>query len=620
MLQATQHREGVVSARVTDKHSRDLRRATLGPDAGVLLVAGGLLLTIWSIVIPIFEAPDEFLHWQYARHLHDTWRLPVYGPLFAEANSPPLYYAAIAPVAQRSDVPPPLYWFDGRDEFVPFAAPRLYMNARDDLTRYGPIRRARLLTALMSIATTWFCVLAALEVTGRASTALLAGGFVTFLPQFAFRGMNVSNDALVTTMAAWLLYLLLRLIRRGFTWRIGLLGAVALAGAYLSKINAIALAPAFALAILSERSPWRTRIAHLGVLAVTLLLVAPWSVRNLWLYGDPFASAKMYEAVHGMIVERSLWDWHHVTTLPREVFKSFVGYFGYLSVKLPKWTYALYLVAIVVPLVGLLRPFARKLTLQEPIDSTYVRTLLVLGAIIVCSYAVVVRINLQFSQSQGRYMFPALPALVVAMAVGLEHWRPWRAARTLWPARGTVAAWGAANVAILCWIVVPAYYPPMVPTRSDAHASIGPSVVRDLRPEPDGRFAITGPRPELAADVRLPAADSRFVIFDLEGRAPVREMTGAVILTLDNASASEEVASADRPADVTTTRTVRLPFRWLADGKRRTIYLTTLREPQWEGTVAEVSIRPVEEAGNAGAATVLVKDIRLVGAIPGDMY
>lgn len=78
---------------------------------GLVMVAAGLL-TAWSFVVPIFEGPDEFLHWQYARHLHDERRLPVYRPEFAEGNSPPLYYAAIAPVATRTVTPPPAVWLD----------------------------------------------------------------------------------------------------------------------------------------------------------------------------------------------------------------------------------------------------------------------------------------------------------------------------------------------------------------------------------------------------------------------------------------------------------------------------------------------------------------------------
>jgi hypothetical protein len=34
-----------------------------------LLVATAVLLAVWSLAIPVFEAPDEPAHWQYARFL-----------------------------------------------------------------------------------------------------------------------------------------------------------------------------------------------------------------------------------------------------------------------------------------------------------------------------------------------------------------------------------------------------------------------------------------------------------------------------------------------------------------------------------------------------------------------
>ncbi len=416
----------------------------------ILTLVSAPFFVLWSFVVPVFEAPDEAMHWQYARHLHDEWQLPVFNAHFVEANSPPLYYVAIAPVASSTPTPPPLIWSDGHDALAhPFGV-RLLHTAGDDLTRYWPIRIARLISSLMALIGVYLCGLAAREVTGRESTALLGAGFAAFLPQFTFRGMNVSNDVLVATMSALFLYFCLRLVMRGFTWRIGVLAAAALAGAFLSKINAICLAPVLALVIVSEPAPWRRRALHMAALAgVTVLLVLPWSYRNVVLYGDPFAMAAMRQAVASMVVERSIFDLDLHRTLPRELFKSFVGLFGY-GLKLPKWVYAVYLAFMAFATLGLAVGLRRHHD-RVPIAS-YVRVLTILAAIIVLNYLVVLRINLQFVQPQGRYMFPALPAIAVAMAVGLEKWAPWRRRPTA-ASVSTVGAWAAAN-AIILFIVV----------------------------------------------------------------------------------------------------------------------------------------------------------------------
>lgn len=599
-------------------------------DARWLTGAAGLLLVAWSFAVPVFEGPDEHLHWQYARYLHDRWQLPVYDRFFVEANSPPLYYAAIAPVAERTATPPPVGWFDGRDRFVAPFTPRFHLTADDDQGRYWPIRRARLLTVLMAVIAIAFCARAGLEATGLASTALLAAGFAAFLPQFAYRGSHVANDVLVTAMAAWLTWLIVRIVRHGFTWRIGTWAAIAVAGAYLSKINGLALALPLALAILTESIPWRRRLTHLGVFGVTALLAAPWTIRNVLLYGEPFAARAMYHAVSDQIYERSLWDPHFVTTFPRELFKSFVGRFGYFTVKLPKWVYAAYLLFFVGAFAGLVPRLRER---REEI-----RLVAVLAAIVGSVFAVVLRINVQIDQPQGRFLFPALPAIVLLMALGLEGWRPWRGgARRMWPARLTTAGWGAANVLVLALVIVPAYHPPLLPTVSESLTIVRPDAVRDLAPAtaqapspavssagaptaatqagpgPAGvaSWTIAGPQPTFAADVRTHTSNALFVIFDIEARtsAPgaaegaARDVSGSCVFTLDSGAE------------------VRVPFDWRADGRRRTIYLTLLKNPAWIGTVTAMRLEP---AGNAGEAlrgtTVTLQRVRLAGSIPSHDY
>jgi 4-amino-4-deoxy-L-arabinose transferase-like glycosyltransferase len=522
----------------------------------VLVMVAAVLLTAWSFAVPIFEGPDEFLHWQYARHLHDERRLPVYGPEFAEANSPPLYYAAIAPIATPTITPPPAVWLDGRGLFAMPFLPRFFLGAADDWQRYWPIRNARLLTVLMSLVTVIICARIGFEATGRANTALLTAAVVAFLPQFTFRGSQISNDALVTTMAACAVWGMVRIVRRGFTWRRGVMTAIALAAAWLTKINALCLVPAFALVILTEPAPWRKRLAYLSVFGVTLALVAPWSIRNVMLYGDVFALGAMRSAVPLLIVERSIVSDYWVTLFPREVFKTFVGYFGHATVKLPRLVYIAWLVFFAVAAAG----FVRHLSRGREIST---RLAVILLTAVAGALAILLRINLQFDQPQGRYLFPALPAIALMIAIGLESWRI--------PARLTAATLAAVNALILAFVVIPAY-PPNVSTMSKALAQIQ---AQDLSGE-------------WLADVRIAAEDARFVIFDLEGEGESREMQGAAVVTLD-------------------AREITLPFSWLNDGQRRTIYLTLLPHAP-AGTVTRIRIRP----GGSGA----IRQLRLAGSIP----
>src|SRR5512134_3313714 len=170
-----------------------------------------VLLALWSVIVPVFESPDEPAHWQYVRHLHDARALPVFGPGFVEANSPPLYYALLAPLGVPAEEPPHLAWFDPDGGLVIPAPPRLYLNASDDASRYWVLRCARLVSAALASTTALFTFLAAREAVHHRATALLAAAVVAFLPQFAFRGMSISNDALVAPLGAASLYGILRI-------------------------------------------------------------------------------------------------------------------------------------------------------------------------------------------------------------------------------------------------------------------------------------------------------------------------------------------------------------------------------------------------------------------------
>jgi hypothetical protein len=553
------------------------------------MLAAAALLAAWSFVVPVFEAPDEFLHWQYARHLHDHLSLPIYGPLFAEANSPPFYYALVAPIATRIPGPPPLVWADGTGRQVKPFEPRLHLNAEGDLRRYWPIRWARLLTVLMSLVTIGVCARLGAAAAGEAdanadgartdgasNTALLTAGFVAFLPQFAFRGSQVSNDALVTTMAACTLWGMVLIVRRGFSWRVGVWTAIALAAAYLSKISAICLAPAVALVMLmDEGASWRARLTRLaGVFAIALAIVAPWSIRNVMLYGDPFASAAMDHAVSEIMYARSLWDLHHVTTLPRELFKSFIGAFGFMGVKLHRGIYAIYLLFLLIAIAGL---FLRSLR-----DRGIARLALVLAVIVISNFLVIVSINLRFDQPQGRYMFPALPAVMLAAALGLRQWRRW-------PVGLTLTAWAAANVAILLFVVRPVYTPPLVASVSRAVTLVSPS------------SSATGST--WSADVRVPAADANFTSFDIEpsGARAAGTVSGTIVFTLE-----ESIGS-------TGSTDVSAPFQWRAAGERHQVVVMMLKDPRWTGTVTRVSVRLPDSAGGTSLA---IRNFRLMGSLP----
>jgi 4-amino-4-deoxy-L-arabinose transferase-like glycosyltransferase len=540
-------------------------------DGWPLILAAFLLLVAWSFAVPVFESPDEMHHWQYARYLHDAHRLPLYGPAFVEANSPPLYYALVAPVATESASPPPALWYDVNGSLVMPFAPRFFQNAGGDFLRYRPIRLARFISVLMSVLTVWLCWRAGQRLGGN-SLAILCASLVAFLPQFTFRGTAVSNDVLVTMMAAATLLCIVRLLQEPFTWRLGSAAAVALSAAYLAKISAICLIGPVTLAIWwTEGSAPQRLFRIVGVLGLAGLIVAPWSLRNVVLYGDPFASGAMPGAVGQIMSYRSLTSPYFRTTFPSLMWRSFVGLFGWMNLMLPEVYYRIFWV---LGLLGL-----GSVAFQVATRRRDARIVTILAAIVVLNLAVVIHINRSFEQPQGRYMFVALPALALLVAMGLD-------ARPRSPSGVKAAATLAIGLAVLNGVIlirylIPAYYPPVTATLSNTRIALSSPSLHDLVPQADGSAIVRGNDPQFGFRTRLNASEVAFLAFEIGGTSNDVNVNGSVYFAVD-----------DKPG----TETQQIGFIWHADGRQQLIRIPLLANADWKGTVTSVRIDPVNAA------------------------
>ena len=538
-----------------------------------LFGATAVLLVVWAMAVPVFEAPDEPAHWQYARYLHDEGRLPLYRAGFEEANSPPLYYSVIAPLAVESRLPPSLK-ADGLATWPSsLAAPRLFLNSDRDFEWYQPILRARLLTVGISLITVWICYVMGARIGGW-PTGLIAAACVALLPQFSFRAGSISNDAMVTMFAAATTLSTIQLVRDGFTWGRGIWAAIMLAGAYLSKISAIALAAPLALAILASPGPLWMRIRRLSVLLVAAAIVLPWSARNVMLYGDPFASNAMRDAVSYLITDRSLLSPYFLQQFPKDLFKSFVGVFGWFTVDLPRWGYVGFILFGLIALVGLARGLWRR-----TIDWRLAGVLAVTFAAVL---AVVVHINLSFTQPQGRYMFPALPAIALLMALGITHLPAFLASR----AHITVPAGLAAfNVYALCFVLIPAFYPPLARDVAPGIRVLYPSELSGMRlatAAPTFRIDDLDAGWTVPVDVNADSFDT--LELELASKLPGAPVVrGAVTFGADAASL-EDAAGADR----------RITFEWRADGGHQLVRIPLAQHRAWQRHIGVLRIEPID--------------------------
>ncbi|MGC9357102.1 MAG: glycosyltransferase family 39 protein [Anaerolineae bacterium] len=393
----------------------------------LVLVAFVAMSLAWNVLVPAYENLDEIEHTEVIRHVAVTQRLPVHGEaeeagfrVRQEASQPPLYYLIGAIWVKVLDLPldPP------EREPVPGAvvacgpSDTFYNKAtwaRDPYIGFpwsGHVRTVhglRLLSMFLQIFTvvgTW--VLGRL-LFPRGPVPLVATLIVAFNPQFLLVASGVNNDNLVTPLVTWALVLLIHIWQEGPTTA-RLLGLGALTGlSGLSKLSGLALLGLGGLVLIvytwREGRPFLD-LVRWGLLLVlpALILMAPWILHNIRVYGDPTALSPMFEKVgrrtpgsvrllaEAGLMWRSYWGQVPCSFYPRAFY----------------WPFTLLVVGGVLGVTLNLRRF---LPFQR-------QGFVILAGWFVVVVAAWVRWNLLTPAPGGRLLFPASPAVALVVAAG----------------------------------------------------------------------------------------------------------------------------------------------------------------------------------------------------------
>jgi hypothetical protein len=295
----------------------------------------------------------------------------------------------------------------------------------------------------------------------------------------------------------------------------------------------------------------------------------------------------MLSAVDFLVAHKPITSPYFYTTFPLMLGQSFVGVFGWLNLFLPTWAYLAYSGLGAGAIVGWLR---------HPPRARPERTALIaLVAFALLGLAMVIRINLDFNQPQGRYLFPALAAIAILTAGGLERLPRWSPRA----AGGLAAALLVANLAIAWRVVARAYWPAPVARLSAAQLTLDSLAPTGLEDVGSRTFRVTGAEPSLTAHVSARASDYSILEFALQGSADGRLFTGAVSFTRGTGP------------DGTGT----LPFVWKADGTPRTVLIPLFTHPEWKGEVTRLRIAPFGGAESEIGASVGVASPQLRGSL-----
>lgn len=389
---------------------------------GLLILAFALNALLWAAVVNPGYPPDEMSHVGYAQRLLLDHAIPVYGVtrypngvgLLPHASMPPLYYALVAPLARATG-----------SAGIPDMVFRMRMLS--------------VVLGALTVACSWR--LALLVVPHRPDLALAVAALVGFNPMFTYMSAAVNSDNLVNLVAAALIcHLAAALLAERVPWHYGLTLGLILGVGLLAKptIAAGFGASAVALVLRANRGPtfrWRWLCTSAATTVGVAAAIAGWVyLRNLELYGEPTGIGVIgsrpdihfsipYRAT-GSLAEMLFSDhpdlgWTFYTTMLR----GYWGVFDRFSVQMPGRLYGLASRLTLVGVAGIVLALVwgwRRLT--EPAMRARASVaiagmtlfLLCLASCIAACY----RIDYQ---PQGRYLFPAISVVALAVGVGWEQ-------------------------------------------------------------------------------------------------------------------------------------------------------------------------------------------------------
>ncbi|GIK41266.1 MAG: hypothetical protein BroJett011_50990 [Chloroflexota bacterium] len=431
----------------------------------ILLLHLALSLT-YARQVPLGEAPDEPAHLSYAQFIARQGRLPLTLAERREAGYrsawPPLYHFLVAgPLAAIGDAPPTRLKAVGDTprRLIPTNGQTIaaFIHTADEAPPWRGLPLAWHLGRLISVALTALSVTLtyaiAWRLTGQRTLAASAAALHAFIPQILFVGSALNDDNLLIFLSGLIFLSLLTYPSRPSPRRAFLLG-VLLGLATIAKYNALPLWVLVGIwSIARVLEGWKGGrmgkeifpIFHPSILpfSIASLLTAGWWFIFIWLHFNQVDTLGLLPgSLAALTAGTSDASLRQLSTTPSLTFPSpaawlewfttffetFWGSFGGGStIDLPAWSYWLLaflcLLAIIIGVGG--RGAGVGSQTSRPTPHARRSTFFLLSPLLFLPLPLL-RFILTGSiveTAQGRHLFPALPALTLALVWGLSHYR-----------------------------------------------------------------------------------------------------------------------------------------------------------------------------------------------------
>ncbi|MFZ0546572.1 MAG: glycosyltransferase family 39 protein [Candidatus Promineifilaceae bacterium] len=393
----------------------------------LILIAYLLAGTLYAVYTPDWQAPDEPAHYNYIRQLADG-RFPIMQPGdYDQAYQEQVVGSAFDPqysvaTFEYEDYQPPLYYLLESPVFLLFD---------------GAIRPLRLLSVLFGAGIVLLAYLIAQRLFPTQSWLWpTTAAFVAFVPQHVAMLAAINNDSLAELLIAAILYTIIRIssAERPSNHQLVALGILMGLG-FLTKATVYLMVPVIGLYLLwTNWREWRPFFRQAVVtFGVAGLIGLPWWLRNVGVYGG--VDILGIFAHNGIVTgQPTTAEWitnyglgFTIRHLFQTTFQSFWGQFGWMGVVMRPWVYQPLLLFTVLTIIGLTLFFWQRkgersslmktAALERPTMQSGGIYFAILAGTFALSLILFLTYNLTFVQHQGRYLFPGLIPIAIAVAL-----------------------------------------------------------------------------------------------------------------------------------------------------------------------------------------------------------
>jgi hypothetical protein len=415
----------------------------------------------YSLLMPVWEGPDEHAHYLVVLAFARLGR-NANPELNYEAHQPQGYYRLAALVINALDKLDRKYsdYFRPYPYFRNIRKPVRIFDWTDDNYRFlvAP-HLLRWLNILLGAGALWlnwkaFRIIVPEEPAMRIAALALAA----LTPQYLHSMSVVSNDALGALAGALLFYLSIRVALGSTNLPIWFSAILAILLPLVTKLTVLPVGLALLLILAWKQAPrsrrfWRWLVTGIGVVFMSLLA--------LYILSPTLVLSSLDQiGWRALSFRESAFTLDYLASMLSQVIWSFWGKVGWLAVGLPVW------LVILFSSFGLFGGLVSAYKLikckgdSHFVSDCHLVVWIVTWMVALLTIAAVLRNGLTTTNSQGRFLFPALGALALLMAGGWHDVLPKRFRPALpWV---VVVVMLSANFILWGMGILPVYYQPFI--------------------------------------------------------------------------------------------------------------------------------------------------------------